>query len=213
MGGERDGLGTAPRCSPDLPRQSDQLPVVLSQGVLSRVVLNRGAGPRPPLRSSPVPWGVPPPRNRRHSQRHSHGPYLRHRNSRAPSADPRRPLNRSPSSPGLAHVLLPGEAWEACCDRAPVRNRGVNRAGNRDCPSAPPRNSRCRNSPGWDNRVLSRNRNRNLNRSRRFRRDPRRGGSRGGWVRRLGLFPHRGRGARLVARVEANRGCRNSLGV
>ena len=209
MGGERDGLGTARRCSPDLPRQSDPLPVVL----------NRGAGPRPPLRSSPVPWGVPPPRNRRHSQRHSHGPYLRHRNSRAPSADPRRPLNRYPSSPGLAHVLLPGEAWEACCDRAPVRNRGVNRAGNRDCPSAPPRNSRCRNSPGWDNRVRSRNLNRNLHRSprrspsRRFRRDPRRGGSRGGWVRRLDPFPRKGRGARLGARVEANRGCRNSLGV
>ena len=203
MGGERDGLGTARRCSPDLPRQSDPLPVVL----------NRGAGPRPPLRSSPVPWGVPPPRNRRHSRRHSLGPYLRHRNSRAPSADPLRPLNRSPSSPGLAHVLLPGEAWEACCDRAPVRSRGVNRAGNRDCPSAPPRNSRCRNSPGWDNRVRSRNRNLNRNRSRRFRRDPRRGGSRGGWVRRLDLFPHKGRGARLGARLEANRGCRNSLGV
>ena len=205
MGGERDGLGTAPRCSPDLPRQSDPLPVVL----------NRGAGPRPPLRSSPVPWGVPPPRNRRHSRRHSLGPYLRHRNSRAPSADPLRPLNRSPSSPGQAHVLLPGEAWEACCDRAPVRNRGVNRAGNRDCPSAPPRNSRCRNSPGWDNRVLSLNRslNRSPSRSRRFRRDPRRGGSRGGWVRRLDPFPRKGRGARLVARVEANRGCRNSLGV
>ena len=199
MGGERDGLGTAPRCSPDLPRQSDQLPVVL----------NRGAGPRPPLRSSPVPWGVPPPRSQRHSQRHNLGPYPRHRNSRAPSADPLRPLNRSPSSPGLAHVLLPGEAWEACCDRAPVRNR----AGNRDCPSAPPRNSRCRNSPGWDNRVLSRNRSRNrsltLNRSRRFRRDPRRGG----WVRRLDPFLRKGRGARLGARLEANRGCRNSLGV